>query len=442
MKNNTQKKKKITDFIDVFIVVGVFTVITAFGFLGFFTGLENREYDLLLKLKPSVQQNPNIMLSNIDDKALEEVGTWPWTRDVIANCLVRMRELGVATTVFDVEYLSPSQRGVNSDELDALPQKFSDSLDLVSELVDDFSSSVANGQIPRSQVNDVANSLINDYIIPNYEQLYNDVSSKLVIDNYAYFGNGIRFFGNTWLTIGIADIDIKTDEEYKNFIYENILNYDVTDPKDYVTKNNNYYFKSQDIRKGFAPAIPILLQNAKGAGFANVVVDRDGTRRRVSLLHKNDDEYIAQLAFAPLLSYLDTNKIEVRRKSVIVKDALFPGETERRNFTIPTDSHGRLLINWIHSPFKESFKNESIYWLIYLDEIENDFISNLRYLNDAIQIRSSNGRWLSYHDAVVYLLSEYDEIKKLHDALFYDSSVQNDDERYEKLFAMRYSVRK
>lgn len=441
-------KKKFA-YYDVLILVGIFVVITTISFLGFFNPIEKRGYDLLLHLKPSISQNSDIMLSNIDDKALEEVGTWPWTRDVIANCLVRMKELGAKTVVFDVEYLSPSQRGVDSKELEKLPQKFSDSLDLVSELMEDFSSSVESGQIPRSQVSDVATSLVNDYIVPNYEQLYNDVSMKLVLDNDQYFANSIRFFGNAWLTIGIADIDMKIDDEYKNFIYENILNYDVKDDKDLVTKSNDYYYKTQDVRKGFSPAIPVLLENAAGAGFANIVVDSDGKRRRVELLHKNDDEYIAQLSFAPLLAYLDTNKLEVRKNSIVIKDALKvgdahktgdalkTGESERKDIVVPTDSHGRLLINWIHAPFKESFKNESIYWLIYIDEIEDALISNLRYLDDAVKVRDSSGRWLPYHDAVVYLLSEYDDITRLHDELFYDSSVKGDDERYEKLFERR-----
>ncbi|MCR5698500.1 MAG: CHASE2 domain-containing protein, partial [Treponemataceae bacterium] len=183
-----KKKLKFVDYIDIFFVIAIVLVMGVLGSLRVFERIEYSGYDLLLHMKSKSTQDPNIMLSNIDDYALEEVGTWPWTRDIVANCLVRMREFGVDTVVFDIEYLSDSQRGVDTAELDNLPDKFNSSLENTAELFDEFSTSISRGQIPASMATSISNDLINDYLIPNYEDLYNSVAGNLVIDNDELFG--------------------------------------------------------------------------------------------------------------------------------------------------------------------------------------------------------------------------------------------------------------
>ncbi|MCR4789610.1 MAG: adenylate/guanylate cyclase domain-containing protein [Treponemataceae bacterium] len=407
------------------------------GVTGIFERLENVAYDFLMHVKGPTEQNPDIMLLNVDDIALEEVGTWPWSRDVIAGVLVRLKELGANRTVFDIEYLSPGQVAIDQATLEQLPDKFSDSMSTVSEVIDEFSTAVSRGQIPPSAAGEVSTDLINSYVIPSYQDLYDSVAGNLVIDNDANFAKAIRYFGNTWMTIGIAEINIKVDDEYKNFIYTNFLDYDITDENDLVDKDNTYnYIHQQNLVKGFSPAIPKLMKNAAGAGFTNVIIDKDGSRRRVELLHKNDDHYIAQLSFAPLLDYLDTKTLIRKGKSIIVKDALFPGEEERRDIKIPLDEHGRMLINWLPQKFLDSFKNDSIYWVIYLDDIEASLVSNLENLS-SFQLKDSKGRWLPYYDAINYLLQEYSDCQMQKSALINDSSLTSDDIRYEKLFTHR-----
>jgi adenylate cyclase len=48
----------------------------------------------------------------------------------------------------------------------------------------------------------------------------------------------------------------------------------------------------------------------RGAGFTNIAIDRDGTRRRIYLVRKVRDHWYAQLAFAPLLEYLGNPALE------------------------------------------------------------------------------------------------------------------------------------
>ena len=61
---------------------------------------------VLLSLCPPVPgaARAEILLVEVDNPALEEMGPWPWTRDIFADALLSMKELGAATAVFDIEY--------------------------------------------------------------------------------------------------------------------------------------------------------------------------------------------------------------------------------------------------------------------------------------------------------------------------------------------------
>ena len=63
---------------------------------------ENSMYDTLLHLKTAPRERDDILLVNIDDAAIEEIGAWPWSRDVIADILIRLREAGGTHAVFDI----------------------------------------------------------------------------------------------------------------------------------------------------------------------------------------------------------------------------------------------------------------------------------------------------------------------------------------------------
>ena len=423
--------------LDIFIVISVIIICGFLGVLGVTEKLEYRFYDDLLGIKPATTQNPKVRLVNIDDAASGEIGVWPWGREIIADVLIRLREVGAETAVFDIEYISAGSLGIAPNVLAELPDTFSSELENVASLMTDFSSSIANHGIALDQVESVSDDIINNYIVPSYQNLYDKVDT-LVRDNDDYFGKAIHFFGNTWLTINAADLSIKVEPEYRDYLYETFLDYSVTDPNDKIKKGNDYTFKFMyNTVPGFSPALPIFMENAAGAGFTNVSIDSDGSRRRIELLRKNDDIYIAQLSFAPLLSILDTKELERKNRYLIVKNALFPGEEERRDISIPLDSNGRMLINWIPNNFITSFKSDSILFLIDIDTIEENLIGQLRNLETFV-LRDDFGRTLPYYDVVVYLLSVYDELTAEKEFLFNEKGGSTiNDPRYDEYFANR-----
>ena len=435
--NRTPKLNFFSKHLDVVIVIFVILLCGILGVTGLVEKIEFRVYDALLEIKPATTQNPNIRLVNIDDAASGEMGVWPWGREILADVLVRLREVGAKTAVFDIEYISSGSLGIAPDVLAELPDSFSYELDNVATLMSEFSSSVAHNGIALNQVESVSEDLINNYIVPSYQNLYDKID-VLVRDNDEYFGKAIRFFGNAWLTINAADLSIKVDPEYREYLDTNLLNYKVKDPTNEIEKGNDYTFKFMyNTIPGFSPALPIFMKNAAGAGFTNVSIDSDGSRRRIELLRKNNDVYIAQLSFAPLLSLLDTKELERTKTHLVVKNALFPGEEKRRDISIPLDSHGRMLINWIPNNFVTSFKSDSVLFLIDIDRVEENLIEQLKNLETFV-LRDEFGKTLPYYDVVTYLLATYDDLETQKQVLFNEQSGSTiNDSRFDAYFASR-----
>ena len=435
--NRTPKLNFFSKHLDVVIVIFVILLCGILGVTGLVEKIEFRVYDALLEIKPATTQNPNIRLVNIDDAASGEMGVWPWGREILADVLVRLREVGAKTAVFDIEYISSGSLGIAPDVLAELPDSFSYELDNVATLMSEFSSSVAHNGIALNQVESVSEDLINNYIVPSYQNLYDKID-VLVRDNDEYFGKAIRFFGNAWLTINAADLSIKVDPEYREYLDTNLLNYNVKDPTNEIEKGNDYTFKFMyNTIPGFSPALPIFMKNAAGAGFTNVSIDSDGSRRRIELLRKNNDVYIAQLSFAPLLSLLDTKELERTKSHLVVKNALFPGEEKRRDISIPLDSHGRMLINWIPNNFVTSFKSDSVLFLIDIDRVEENLIEQLKNLETFV-LRDEFGKTLPYYDVVTYLLATYDDLETQKQVLFNEQGGSTiNDSRFDAYFASR-----
>ena len=121
-KNKKSKKsfsRKLVGFIIVLSAVLGWSLICAIGALQKF---DYRIYDLLLGFTKSPDVRHEILLVEADNAStsndsFQEMRTWPWPRNIFANALIRMKEFGAATAVFDIEYLSPSSLAVNEDAI-------------------------------------------------------------------------------------------------------------------------------------------------------------------------------------------------------------------------------------------------------------------------------------------------------------------------------------
>lgn len=382
MKKKLKKIKKSAKFLSFAVVSAVFAFVSLLTFAGIFEKFEYKFYDILLGFKKPPAEREEILLVDIDDVSLEQMGAWPWPRDKIADSLLYMREFGAKTAVFDVEYLSKSEKSV------------------------DYS--------------------VYDKILENPAENAQDIKN-LFLDNDDYFSRAVQFFGNTWLTINSANLAIEYEESELDYAKKRFL-YQAEDEKNFLEKENCTRSYSD-----FSPALDIFMSHAAGAGFTNVRIDSDGVRRRLPLLIKYDDGVLAQLSFAPALKILNPEKIKILKHSVVLENCSYTdsdGQQKLKTIKIPVDSHGAMLINWLKKPFaatktiqnsnggyeeipdveNTSFSHCSVYNLWFMSQTEKTFRSSLEYFFSFLKADFNPEETNSAAFEVNSLLNEAEEI--------------------------------
>ena len=86
-------------------------------------------YDMRMRIA-KVETDPRIVIVDIDEKSIGEIGRWPWSRDVVAALISKMTDSYEAQTVaFDVLFAEPDNssgyatlESLAHSELKSLPQ--------------------------------------------------------------------------------------------------------------------------------------------------------------------------------------------------------------------------------------------------------------------------------------------------------------------------------
>ena len=343
-----------------------------FSGAGLLQKFELRVYDILLATRPITEKAPDLALVEVDDASLDKLGPWPWSRDIIADVLLRLREVGAKTAVFDIEYLSLSKVAVNPDDAQLLMQK----------------AGTSEGA---------------------------QIAAEVFRDNDEFFSKAVQFFGNTWLTINKEQI-VSVNEEDDEYARRRFLITDVDDKNDLIKKGNDAENKINGTTLGFSPAHHRFIKMANGAGFTNIIVDKDGTRRRVELLNKQKGGYLGQLVFAPLVKQLDVRSITRKGNTLILHDAL-KKNGKRGDIEIPLDQNGCMLIHWAPGEYVDSFKHESVMIINQLCECEDALLSNLAEFT-RLSLTDAEGVPLSYNAEVAGILEDWEYIKNFRSYIF------------------------
>ena len=80
----------------------------------FLAAVSSQTYDMLLKLLAEPRRSSHVVIADIDDKSIAELGQWPWPRFQLSRLVEKTFQAGAAVMVFDVVYsekdrLSPAQ---------------------------------------------------------------------------------------------------------------------------------------------------------------------------------------------------------------------------------------------------------------------------------------------------------------------------------------------
>jgi adenylate cyclase len=71
--------------------------------------LHLRTFDLFQVLRPRVQTAHPVVIADIDEASLKEIGQWPWPRTVVADLVTKLRQLGAVAVGFDIVFAEPDR---------------------------------------------------------------------------------------------------------------------------------------------------------------------------------------------------------------------------------------------------------------------------------------------------------------------------------------------
>ena len=189
--------------------------------------MENLSYDLQLRISLHHLKKSSIVIVDIDDKSLKELGRWPWSRDKIAKLVQKIHAYGAAIIAMDIFF---SEQEENAAKM--LRKKLSEKNQLDPKM--DAILKIEES----SQANDLALS----------EQIKKSPSILAI-------GFLHKFETLNTLPEPLFKISQETNNEL-NFIQA----------------------------QGYISNIPIVQNAAQGSGFINIYPDPDGIIRRAPML--------------------------------------------------------------------------------------------------------------------------------------------------------------
>ncbi|MFN4329728.1 MAG: CHASE2 domain-containing protein [Limnobacter sp.] len=228
-----------------------FTAIALLNVLGLapsevVTRLDSLIYDIRLKASTAeVELDPRILIVDIDEFSLGELGRWPWSRDVMSQLVTRLHDdLGAAVISFDIVF-------AEAQATDSM-----DTLDLIAQAKPELASQLG-------QVQSLVKSTFD-----RDAQFAEVISSRPVVLGY-YFNQ------DSSAVSGALPPALFKQSQLGNLLLESSR------------------------WEGYGANIHALQRRAQG-GYFNPMIDDDGTVRSIPLLARFGDGFYQSLALATL----------------------------------------------------------------------------------------------------------------------------------------------
>ncbi len=75
----------------------------------FLSAIRNQGFDILQRLHPRPEVKQPIVIVDIDEKSLQQVGQWPWPRSDVARLVDRLTAMGAVVVGFDIVFAEPDR---------------------------------------------------------------------------------------------------------------------------------------------------------------------------------------------------------------------------------------------------------------------------------------------------------------------------------------------
>ncbi|MDR0497383.1 MAG: adenylate/guanylate cyclase domain-containing protein [Treponema sp.] len=341
---------------------------------GLFDRLGDQVYDLFLRFRENRERSNEIVFLDVDDKAIAYSGEFPWPRSITADALLRLKEYGAKAAIFDIEYIDKGPQGVDTIYLNhGLPMDFGRTFSDIDSSVRDIFSAFREGRISRNDLEERSGQF-SDFIRMEQNSLFSR-AQKIARDNDKYLFEASALFGKSWASLNLREPSqeaLTGEQAERRPIAEELFSYPI--------KASSKAVKGKYI--DVLPTLPGFAQAARGAGFTNVEIDADGTRRRIDLAQNIFDHWYLQLSFAPLIDYLGNPEIELNNRKMLLKNAITP-DGITKNISIPLDGNGRMILDWPKKDYVESYEHISFEYFSILETTEAELEKYSRALGTA-----------------------------------------------------------
>ena len=99
--------KKLNKFLKYLLITLILSLTVSFSYLYIPKTLEsfdNRLRDYMFILRGEEPHSDNVVVIDIDDKSIEQIGQWPWSRDVVSEMLINLTNAEVGLIAFDIVF--------------------------------------------------------------------------------------------------------------------------------------------------------------------------------------------------------------------------------------------------------------------------------------------------------------------------------------------------
>ncbi len=189
-------KKKYIINISIAILSALIITLSSLLFSNFHESFELKTVDMRFQLRGDISQRQDILFVEMDERAIEDMGRWPWPRDMFAHIIDTLNTLKAKTILFDVTFTEPTQLVVDREKLKA-GLGLKENKKIIQDFVTSIQEAFTQGQISPSQARDSLGQ-INEGI-ELWEEKIQKTFYETIKDNDLILAESIRNAGNVYL---------------------------------------------------------------------------------------------------------------------------------------------------------------------------------------------------------------------------------------------------
>ncbi|MBI4041923.1 MAG: adenylate/guanylate cyclase domain-containing protein [Deltaproteobacteria bacterium] len=297
---------KITAGIIALALIGYFILLESPYSLPLLHQLELKSIDFRFRARGTLKKAEHVAVVSIDDESLERYGRWPWNRNIIARLVEKLGAAGASTIAFDIVFTQPDPFG-STDFLESIIQAYPASPDsqFLAYLRETLSAKDPDANLSLA-ISSAPSTVLGYFFFFRPEEIPASLKESAIND---------ALIKPSALSLVIAPAGIK------------ITGADSSPPPGLLVA---------------AGAMNTTEKIAKGVphhGYFDAYTDMDGNIRRTNLLISFRGNLYPSLALKAASLHAD-KPIGAAFSTLGVK-SIFTG-----NLQIPTDDHGRFLINY------------------------------------------------------------------------------------------------